>query len=198
MTDNEKQLQQEREKLNRLVDEALQNGTPINEKHEIREPFRRIRRLMGKALRSKTVRAQSRCVDRLVVQVVKDGPACHLGTDSCFTNEVFHSESREAFSLSGLMELLAGRRERPLEGSYTSYLFSKGLDKILKKVGEESTEVIIAGKARDVRETVYEIADLTYHVLVLMLELGIPLEAVREELKKRHVVDSKVKQEKMT
>jgi phosphoribosyl-ATP pyrophosphohydrolase/phosphoribosyl-AMP cyclohydrolase len=136
--------------------------------------------------------------DALLVLVDKDGPACHLGTDSCFTNEVYQSESREAFSLSGLMELLAGRKERPLEGSYTSYLFSKGLDKILKKVGEESTEVIIAGKARDVRETVYEIADLTYHVLVLMLELGIPLEAVREELKKRHVVDSKVKQEKMT
>jgi phosphoribosyl-ATP pyrophosphohydrolase/phosphoribosyl-AMP cyclohydrolase len=136
--------------------------------------------------------------DALLVLVDKDGPACHLGTDSCFTNEVYQSESREAFSLSGLMELLAGRKERPLEGSYTSYLFSKGLDKILKKVGEECTEVIIAGKARDVREAVYEIADLTYHVLVLMLELGIPLEAVREELKKRHVVDSKVKQEKMT
>jgi len=136
--------------------------------------------------------------DALLVLVDKDGPACHLGTDSCFTNEVYQSESREAFSLSGLMELLAGRKERPLEGSYTSYLFSKGLDKILKKVGEESAEVIIAGKARDIPEAVYEIADLTYHVLVLMLELGIPLEAVREELKKRHVVDSKVKQEKMT
>lgn len=135
--------------------------------------------------------------DTLLVLVDKDGPACHLGTDSCFMDAVFQSESREAFSLDGLMELLAGRKERPAEGSYTSYLFDKGLDKILKKVGEESTEVIIAGKARDTAEAVYEIADLTYHVLVLMLELGIPLEAVRQELKKRHVMDSKVKQEKM-
>ena len=136
--------------------------------------------------------------DALVVVVEKDGPACHLGTDSCFTNPVWHSEERSAFSLQGLYELLQGRKEERPEGSYTSYLFDKGLDKILKKVGEESTEVIIAGKAEDKRETVYEIADLAYHVLVLMVELGIPLEDVQKELASRHVIDHKVKQEKMT
>ncbi len=136
--------------------------------------------------------------DALVVVVEKDGPACHLGTDSCFTNPVWHSEERSAFSLQGLYELLQGRQEERPEGSYTSYLFDKGLDKILKKVGEESTEVIIAGKAEDKRETVYEIADLAYHVLVLMVELGIPLEDVQKELASRHVIDHKVKQEKMT
>ena len=136
--------------------------------------------------------------DALVVMVEKDGPACHLGTDSCFTNPVWHSEERSAFSLQGLYELLQGRKEERPEGSYTSYLFDKGLDKILKKVGEESTEVIIAGKAEDKRETVYEIADLAYHVLVLMVELGIPLEDVQKELASRHVIDHKVKQEKMT
>ena len=136
--------------------------------------------------------------DALLVLVEKDGPACHLGTDSCFGNELFQSENRRAFSLDGLVEMLRDRRDNPPEGSYTSYLFQKGLDKILKKVGEESTEVIIAGKARDREETVYEIADLAYHVLVLMLELGISPEDVKEELKNRHVIDKKTKQEKMT
>ena len=96
------------------------------------------------------------------------------------------------------MELIVDRKLHPKEGSYTTYLFEKGLDKILKKVGEESTEVIIAGKAEDKKETVYEIADLCYHVMVLMLELGISLEDVRRELAGRHVIDHKVKQEKMT
>jgi phosphoribosyl-ATP pyrophosphohydrolase/phosphoribosyl-AMP cyclohydrolase len=136
--------------------------------------------------------------DALLVLVEKDGPACHLGTDSCFGHELFQSETRRAFSLDGLVDMLRDRKENPPEGSYTSYLFQKGLDKILKKVGEESTEVIIAGKARDKEETVYEIADLTYHVLVLMLELGISPEDVKEELKSRHVIDKKTKQEKMT
>jgi phosphoribosyl-ATP pyrophosphohydrolase/phosphoribosyl-AMP cyclohydrolase len=136
--------------------------------------------------------------DALLVLVEKEGPACHLGTDSCFSFDLFQSETRQAFSLDGLVEMLRDRRENPPEGSYTSYLFQKGLDKILKKVGEESTEVIIAGKAQDKAETVYEIADLTYHVLVLMLELDISPEEVREELKSRHVIDKKRKQEKMT
>ena len=137
--------------------------------------------------------------DTLLVLVEKDGPACHRGTETCFEAEdtLFASESRSAFSLDALMEMLQGRRDAPVEGSYTSYLFQKGLDKILKKVGEESTEVIIAGKARDKEETVYELADLCYHALVLMLELGISLDDVRAELKGRHVVDHKVKQEKM-
>ena len=136
--------------------------------------------------------------DALIVKVEPDGPACHLGTESCFTNPVYQSENRNEFSADGLMELLAGRKKNLPEGSYTTYLFQKGLDKILKKVGEESTEVIIAAKAEDKKETVYEIADLAYHVMVLMTEAGITLEDVRRELASRHVIDHKVKQEKMT
>ncbi len=135
--------------------------------------------------------------DALVVVVEKDGPACHTGSDSCFTAPVLESESEE-FSLDGLYSLLEGRKENMPEGSYTTYLFSKGIDKILKKIGEESTEVIIAGKANDKKETVYEIADLAYHVMVMMVEMGISLDDVRAELASRHVIDHKVKQEKMT
>lgn len=136
--------------------------------------------------------------DALVVVVEPDGPACHTGTFSCFENPLWQSEERNEFSLELLMEELRGRKEEKKEGSYTSYLFEKGIDKILKKVGEECTEVIIAGKADDKKETVYEIADLTYHVMVLMLEMGISLEDIRTELASRHVIDHKVKQEKMT
>ena len=136
--------------------------------------------------------------DALVVRVNKDGPACHTGAESCFHNPLWESEENHAFTMDGLMEMLEGRKTNPKEGSYTSYLFEKGLDKILKKVGEESTEVIIAGKAEDKAETIYEIGDLAYHVMVLMLELGITLEDVRNELASRHVIDKKVKQERMT
>ncbi len=136
-------------------------------------------------------------MDSLVVEVVKDGPACHLGTDSCFTNAVFENEDAEEFSVDGLYELIAGRKAEPKEGSYTSYLFEKGIDKILKKVGEECTEVVVAGKGGDREETVFEIADLAYHVLVLMAEYGITPDDVRAQLASRHVVDKKVKQEKM-
>ncbi|MBE6913718.1 MAG: bifunctional phosphoribosyl-AMP cyclohydrolase/phosphoribosyl-ATP diphosphatase HisIE [Ruminococcaceae bacterium] len=136
--------------------------------------------------------------DALVVMVEPDGPACHLGTTSCFENPVFQSEERSEFSLEGLMRLLQGRMEEKPEGSYTTYLFEKGRDKILKKVGEETTEVIIAAKADDRRETIYEIADLAYHVMVLMTEMGISLEEIHRELGSRHVIDHKVKQEKMT
>ena len=135
--------------------------------------------------------------DALVVVVEPDGPACHLGTFSCFENPVFQSEERHEFSLDGLYELLEGRKRDMPEGSYTSYLFEKGLDKILKKVGEECTEVIIAGKAQDKRETVYEIADLAYHTMVLMVEAGISVDDIRKELASRHIIDHKVKQEKM-
>ena len=135
--------------------------------------------------------------DALVVVVEPDGPACHLGTFSCFENPVWHSETRNEFSLEGLYKLLEGRKRDMPEGSYTSYLFEKGLDKILKKVGEECTEVIIAGKAQDRRETVYEIADLAYHTMVLMVEAGISVDDIRKELASRHVIDHKVKQEKM-
>ncbi|MBQ3707286.1 MAG: bifunctional phosphoribosyl-AMP cyclohydrolase/phosphoribosyl-ATP diphosphatase HisIE [Clostridia bacterium] len=135
--------------------------------------------------------------DALVVKVIPDGPACHLGTDSCFAYPVWESEDLHDFDLGMLMKLIEGRKTNPQEGSYTTYLFEKGLDKILKKVGEECTEVIIAGKAEDRAETVYEIADLVYHVMVLMIEAGISLEDIRAELASRHVIDKKVKQEKM-
>lgn len=136
--------------------------------------------------------------DALVVSVEPDGPACHTGSYSCFTKPVFQSEERSEFSYEGLMELIRGRKTNPQDGSYTTYLFNKGLDKILKKVGEESTEVIIAAKAEDKKETVYEIADLAYHIMVLMVETGISLDNIRDELASRHVIDHKVKQEKMT
>lgn len=136
--------------------------------------------------------------DALVVVVEKEGPACHLGTDSCFSNPVWESDELSEFSLEGLMELLKGRKEEKKEGSYTTYLFEKGLDKILKKIGEECTEVIIAAKAEDKAETIYEIADLCYHTMVLMLQNGISLEEIHRELASRHVIDHKVKQEKMT
>ena len=136
--------------------------------------------------------------DALVVMVEPDGPACHLGTQSCFENPVYQSEERHEFSYEGLMQLIEGRKTEKKEGSYTTYLFEKGLDKILKKVGEESTEVIIAAHANDKKETVYEIADLAYHVMVLMVEAGISLEDIHKELASRHVIDHKVKQEKMT
>lgn len=135
--------------------------------------------------------------DALVVEVKPDGPACHLGSWSCFDYPLMES-SNEAFSYQGLMELIEGRKTEKKEGSYTTYLFEKGLDKILKKVGEESTEVIIAAKAEDKAETIYEIADLAYHVMVLMVEAGISLEDITRELASRHVIDHKVKQEKMT
>jgi phosphoribosyl-ATP pyrophosphohydrolase/phosphoribosyl-AMP cyclohydrolase len=135
--------------------------------------------------------------DALLVLVTPDGPACHLGTTSCFEQPVWQSDSRQEFSLEGLAELLQGRKDTMPEGSYTTYLFEKGLDKILKKVGEESTEVIIAAKAQDKRETIYEIADLAYHVMVLMTEAGITVDDVQKELASRHVIDHKVKQEKM-
>lgn len=136
--------------------------------------------------------------DALTVLVNKEGPACHTGTDSCFTKTVFESEENHAFSMDGLYELLEGRKKDLPEGSYTTYLFQKGIDKILKKVGEECTEVIIAGKADDKAETIYEIADLAYHVMVLMVEMGISVDDIKKELASRHVIDHKVKQEKMT
>lgn len=136
--------------------------------------------------------------DALVVMVEKDGPACHLGTDSCFNASVYESDELNEFSYQGLMDLIKGRKTEKKEGSYTTYLFEKGLDKILKKVGEESTEVIVAAKNDDKKETIYEIADLAYHVMVLMIEMGISLEDIHRELSSRHVIDKKVKQEKMT
>ena len=136
--------------------------------------------------------------DALVVVVEPDGPACHLGTTSCFEAPLFQSEDRHEFSYQGLMELIKGRKTEKKEGSYTTYLFEKGLDKILKKVGEECTEVIIAAKDDDRAETIYEVADLAYHVMVMMIQMGISLEDIHKELASRHVIDHKIKQEKMT
>jgi phosphoribosyl-ATP pyrophosphohydrolase/phosphoribosyl-AMP cyclohydrolase len=135
--------------------------------------------------------------DALVVEVVKSGPACHTGAESCFFNPVYLSDELKRFSYEGLYDLIAGRKTAPKEGSYTTYLFEKGMDKILKKVGEECTEVIIGGSKGDKEETVYEIADLCYHVMVLMVQMGITVEDITRELEKRHVVDHKVKQERM-
>ncbi|MEE1503374.1 MAG: bifunctional phosphoribosyl-AMP cyclohydrolase/phosphoribosyl-ATP diphosphatase HisIE [Acutalibacteraceae bacterium] len=137
-------------------------------------------------------------MDALTVRVKKDGPACHTGEESCFFNTVFENEEiAPAFSVQSLVETIEGRKLDPKEGSYTTYLFEKGIDKILKKVGEECTEVIIAGKADDKAETIYEISDLMYHVLVLMIEMGISVDDIMNELKSRHVIDKKIKQEKM-
>ena len=135
--------------------------------------------------------------DALVVEVVKDGPACHTGAESCFFNDIYLSDELKQFSYQGLYHLIQGRRTQPKEGSYTTYLFEKGLDKILKKVGEECTEVIIGGCKKDKEETIYEIADLTYHVMVLMVQMGISVKDITAELEKRYVVDHKVKQERM-
>lgn len=135
--------------------------------------------------------------DALVVEVIPDGPACHKGTESCFENSLWESDELGSFSLEGLMNLIESRKTEKKEGSYTTYLFEKGLDKMLKKVGEESTEVIIAAKDNDKKETIYEIADLTYHVMVMMIQMGISLDDIQKELASRHVIDKKVKQEKM-
>ncbi|MBR4439497.1 MAG: bifunctional phosphoribosyl-AMP cyclohydrolase/phosphoribosyl-ATP diphosphatase HisIE [Clostridia bacterium] len=135
--------------------------------------------------------------DALLVRVKKDGPACHTGSESCFNEVIYASEENSAFSPDALMELIKGRKTEKKEGSYTSYLFEKGIDKILKKIGEEATEVIVAGKGGDKAETIYEIADLYYHVMVLMAEMGISNDDVMRELASRHVIDKKVKQEKM-
>ena len=136
--------------------------------------------------------------DTLLVKVKADGPACHLGTESCFAYPLYEAEETEAFSFEALMQLIEGRKTQKKEGSYTTYLFEKGLDKILKKVGEESTEVIIAAKAQDKKETIYEISDLAYHIMVLMIESGITIDDIKKELASRHVIDKKIKQEKMT
>ena len=136
-------------------------------------------------------------LDALVVEVIKKGPACHTGSESCFFNPLYQSETQQDFSYEALYELLKGRKTNPKEGSYTTYLYQKGIDKILKKVGEECTEVIVAGKGGDKAETIFEISDLAYHVMVLMVEMGIEPKDIFAQLASRHVVDHKVKQEKM-
>ena len=135
--------------------------------------------------------------DALVVEVRKDGPACHTGAESCFFRPVFEGEAKPGFQYEDLFEMLRGRKETPKEGSYTSYLFDKGRDKILKKVGEEATEVIIAAKDDDKANTIYELGDLMYHAMVLMLDMGITMDEIKAEMASRHVIDHKVKQEKM-
>ena len=135
--------------------------------------------------------------DALVVEVRKDGPACHTGAESCFFQPVYTGEAKPGFQYEDLFEMLRGRKETPKEGSYTSYLFDKGRDKILKKVGEEATEVIIAAKDDDKANTIYELGDLMYHAMVLMLDMGVTMDEIKAEMASRHVIDHKVKQEKM-
>lgn len=135
--------------------------------------------------------------DALVVEIIKDGPACHTGAESCFMNEIYEKENYKDFSIYKLYELIKGRKINMTEGSYTTYLFNSGIDKILKKIGEESSEVIIGAKNDSKEETIYELADLFYHSLVLMVEKNITLNDIKDELAKRSVVDKKVKQERM-
>ena len=134
--------------------------------------------------------------DTLLVEVTPAGPACHTGENTCFFKPLCEDEAPR-FSAEALFRLIEGRKHDKKEGSYTTYLFEKGDDKILKKVGEEATEVIIAAKNNDNAELIYEISDLAYHTLVLMVQKGIALDDIRDELASRHVVDHKVKQEKM-
>ena len=148
--------------------------------------------------RQKVVTMTADCdADAIVVEVIKDGPACHTGAESCFFNELWQAEDQNPFSYERLYDLIKGRKTDPKEGSYTTYLFDKGMDKILKKVGEESTEVIIAAAKEDKAETIYEVADLAYHVMTMMVEAGIELKDVTAELARRHVIDKKKKQEYM-
>ncbi len=148
--------------------------------------------------RQKVVNITADCdQDALVIQVIKSGPACHTGAESCFFEEIFQSEEQNAFSWEDLYALIEGRKTDPKEGSYTTYLFEKGMEKILKKVGEESTEVIIGAAKADKKETIYEVADLAYHVMVMMVQMGIETKDITAELAKRHVIDKKVKQETM-
>lgn len=135
--------------------------------------------------------------DALVIQVIKAGPACHTGAESCFFKPVLQEEAASCFSIDTLYALLEARKKDKPEGSYTTYLFEKGDDKILKKVGEECTEVVIAAKNNDNTELTYEIADLCYHTMVLMVQKGLSLQDIRRELAGRHIIDKKVKQEKM-
>lgn len=135
--------------------------------------------------------------DALVVEVIKDGPACHLGTDSCFNSVIYADDSKRDFAMGDLYELIKGRKTNPQEGSYTTYLFQKGKEKILKKVGEECTEAVIGAMKNSKEETIFEISDVAYHILVLMVEMGISVDDIMGELASRHVVDNKVKQETM-
>jgi phosphoribosyl-AMP cyclohydrolase / phosphoribosyl-ATP pyrophosphohydrolase len=123
--------------------------------------------------------------DTLLVEVVPTGPACHKGSFSCFG-----VEPRMDGFLSALTELIESRKESRPEGSYTTYLFDSGLDKILKKVGEEAAETIIAAKNASSKELVAEASDLIYHLLVLLVERGVSLGEVTGELRSRHATGS--------
>lgn len=124
--------------------------------------------------------------DALLIEVDPSGPACHTGETSCFYRKLVESDSNPAISeISRLFETVKQRKANPKEGSYTQYLFSKGIDKILKKVGEETSEVIIAAKNNSKEELIYETADLVYHMTVLLVNQGIEMKDITDELKKR-------------
>lgn len=124
--------------------------------------------------------------DAILYRVRQTGPACHTGNRSCFFRVVEEGTLADSELTGGMLDrvdrVIADRRTSPEEGSYTNYLFGQGLDKILKKVGEEATEVVIAAKNADERELRSEIADLFYHLLVLMRERNLPLSGVWHEL----------------
>ena len=123
--------------------------------------------------------------DSLLIQVTPLGPACHTGEVTCFHNQIFEGVVPTRSIVHEITDEIKNRRANPIDGSYTTYLFREGLDKILKKVGEETTEVVIGAKNRDKAEVTSELADLTYHSLVLMEELGVSVEDVKGELRKR-------------
>lgn len=128
--------------------------------------------------------------DTLLIKVKPAGPACHTGNYSCFYRDLQGEEIDTSIPfqvniLQELYQIILSRQQEMPEGSYTSYLFQEGIDKILKKVGEESAEVIIAAKNRDKNEVVYETADLIYHLLVMMVEQGVKLADIYKELSSR-------------
>jgi len=129
--------------------------------------------------------------DAILLQVEQVGVACHTGTWSCFTEGVSLDQSlkfqpvKNESLLIDLYETINERKNNPIEGSYTTYLFNKGIDKILKKIGEESSEVIIAAKNEGTEELIYEISDLVYHAIVLMVEKGVSLAEIKNTLVNR-------------
>jgi phosphoribosyl-ATP pyrophosphohydrolase/phosphoribosyl-AMP cyclohydrolase len=126
--------------------------------------------------------------DALLAKVEQIGPACHTGADSCFTQGIVDSNVDEKNThevLQTVYDTIIDRRDNPKEGSYTNYLFENGIDKILKKVGEEATEMIIAAKNPNQEEIKYEVADFLYHTMVMMVERGITWDDILDELVKR-------------
>ncbi len=124
--------------------------------------------------------------DAILLKVKQQGFPCHTGASTCFFNKVYEDGAMECKIANKLYDKIWDRKDNPKEGSYTNYLFNKGLDKILKKVGEEASEVIIGAKNKQKDELIYELSDLYYHILVLMVNEGITIGDVEKELMKRY------------